>query len=159
MRRTMPAIPVHAPSLAKPIAEAALAALIMLAMANSGKPAEKSIEATVKQVQALATRGPYQPNWTSLQRYKVPQWYMDAKFGIFIHWGVYSVPAFSNEWYPRDMYLVGSPVYKHHLETYGPQSKFGYKEFIPMFQAQKFDAQRWAQLFQEAGAKYVVPVA
>ncbi len=102
---------------------------------------------------------PYEANWDSLKQYKVPAWYQDAKFGIFIHWGVYSVPAFGNEWYPRDMYRQDSPVFKHHVKTFGPQHQFGYKEFIPQFKAEKFDPNAWAELFQKAGAKYVVPVA
>jgi alpha-L-fucosidase len=102
--------------------------------------------------------GPFRPDWNSLSQYKVPDWYRDAKFGIFIHWGVYSVPAFGNEWYPREMYLQGSEVNQHHVSTYGPLSQFGYKDFIPMFKAQKYDPQAWAQLFKEAGARYVVPV-
>jgi len=57
--------------------------------------------------------GPFQPAWDSLENYKVPRWYLDAKFGIFIHWGVYSVPAFQNEWYPRNMYIKGHQAYKH----------------------------------------------
>ncbi|MGC2186569.1 MAG: alpha-L-fucosidase, partial [Terriglobales bacterium] len=85
--------------------------------------------------------------------------YKDAKFGIFIHWGLYSVPAFGNEWYPRNMYTEGSREYKHHLATYGPQDKFGYKDFIPMFKAEHFDPVAWAELFKKSGAKYVVPVA
>ena len=103
--------------------------------------------------------GPFKATWESLETYKVPEWYKDAKFGIFIHWGVYSVPAFGSEWYPRQMYQQGSGEFKHHVETYGPQSKFGYKDFIPMFKAEKFDAKQWADLFKKAGAKYVVPVA
>jgi alpha-L-fucosidase len=103
-------------------------------------------------------QGPYRNDWESLQKYEVPEWYKDAKFGIFIHWGVYSVPAFGNEWYPRNMYRPGTDEYKHHLATYGPQNKFGYKDFIPMFKAQHFDPDAWARLFKEAGAKYVVPV-
>ena len=103
--------------------------------------------------------GPFKATWESLETYKVPEWYQDAKFGIFIHWGVYSVPAFGNEWYPRNMYQQGSGEFKHHVETYGPQSKFGYKDFIPMFKAEKFDAKQWADLFKKAGAKFVVPVA
>jgi len=102
--------------------------------------------------------GPYRPDWESLRNYQVPDWYKDAKFGIFIHWGVYSVPAFGSEWYPRMMYQQGSEEYKHHLATYGPQTKFGYKDFIPRFTADHFDAEKWAALFQEAGAKYVIPV-
>jgi len=101
----------------------------------------------------------YQANWESLKKYQVPDWFRDAKFGIFIHWGVYSVPAFGSEWYPREMYQQGSNEFKHHVETYGPQSKFGYKDFIPMFKAEKFDPVAWVTLFKKAGAKYVVPVA
>jgi alpha-L-fucosidase len=101
----------------------------------------------------------YQATWESLKQYQTPDWFRDAKFGIFIHWGVYSVPAFGSEWYPRNMYQQGSPEFKHHVETYGPQSKFGYKDFIPMFKAEKFDPVQWVTLFKKAGAKYVVPVA
>ena len=101
----------------------------------------------------------YEANWESLKRYEIPEWYKDAKFGIFIHWGAYSVPAFGSEWYPRQMYLQGSPEFKHHVKTYGPQKKFGYKDFVPMFKAEKFDPDHWADLFRKAGAKYVVPVA
>ncbi len=115
--------------------------------------------ALLKRVDGGDRQGPFRPDWDSLQRYEVPEWYKDAKFGIFIHWGVYSVPAFGNEWYPRNMYIEGSAEYKHHLATYGPDDKFGYKDFIPMFKAEHFDAAAWAQLFKKAGAKYVVPVA
>ncbi|MEJ0103697.1 MAG: alpha-L-fucosidase [Bacteroidota bacterium] len=101
----------------------------------------------------------YQANWESLKKYQVPDWFRDAKFGIFIHWGVYSVPAFGSEWYPRNMYEKGSPEFKHHVETYGPQNKFGYKDFVPMFKAEKFNAAQWVDLFKKAGAKYIVPVA
>ena len=101
----------------------------------------------------------YEPTWESLKHYSTPQWYMDAKFGIFIHWGVYCVPAFGNEWYPRNMYLQGTPEFEHHLKTFGPQNKFGYKDFIPMFKAEKFDPAAWADLFRKAGARYVMPVA
>jgi alpha-L-fucosidase len=113
----------------------------------------------LEQVDRQAHDGPFRPDWESLQNYQIPTWYQDAKFGIFIHWGLYSVPAFGSEWYSRNMYEVGSDEYKHHIATYGPQSKFGYKDFIPLFKAEHFDARAWARLFREAGAKYVVPVA
>jgi alpha-L-fucosidase len=103
--------------------------------------------------------GPFVPTWDSLEKFQVPTWYQDAKFGIFIHWGVYSVPAFGNEWYPRNMYLKGTPEFEHHVATYGPQSKFGYKDFIPQFTAEQFDANAWLDLFKRAGARYIVPVA
>jgi len=114
--------------------------------------------AILKEIDRQIDAGPFRADWESLQQYQEPQWYQDAKFGIFIHWGVYSVPAFGNEWYPRNMYQQGSPEFKHHVATYGPQSKVGYKDFIPMFKAEHFDPRAWARLFHEAGAKYVMPV-
>jgi alpha-L-fucosidase len=138
---------------------AAFAVLCGLAFAITGRPADPKLEADLRKVHEGITRGPFRASWDSLQHYQAPEWYLDAKFGIFIHWGVYSVPAFDSEWYPRNMYIASSPVFKHHVETYGPQSKFGYKDFIPMFRAEKFDPEAWAELFRKAGAKYVVPVA
>jgi len=113
----------------------------------------------LKKIDIVNQQGPFRADWESLQKYEVPEWYKDAKFGIFIHWGAYSVPAFGNEWYPRNMYVPGSPEYKHHVATYGPQDKFGYKDFLPMFKAEHFDPVAWAELFKKSGAKYVVPVA
>lgn len=110
-------------------------------------------------IEQMIAKGPFKASWESLQQYSVPDWYQDAKFGIFIHWGLYSVPAFGNEWYARNMYLQGSEEFKHHIETYGAHTTFGYKDFIPMFKAENYDPQQWAQLFKAAGARYVVPVA
>jgi alpha-L-fucosidase len=115
--------------------------------------------ALLNEIDQADHQGPFRPDWESLQSYEAPAWYRDAKFGIFIHWGAYSVPAFGSEWYPRMMYVKGSPEYKHHIDTYGPQDKFGYKDFIPRFKADHFDPAAWAELFKKAGAKYVVPVA
>ena len=103
--------------------------------------------------------GKYEPTWESLAQYEIPQWYKDAKFGIFIHWGPYCVPAFGNEWYPRRMYLQDDPAFEHHRKMYGDHREFGYKDFIPMLTAEKFDAAEWAQLFKDAGARFVMPVA
>ena len=111
------------------------------------------------EIDRVIARGPYTDTWESLSGYRTPEWYMNLKFGIFIHWGVYSVPAFANEWYSRSMYCPGTPEFEHHVKTYGPQSKFGYKDFIPMFMAEKFDPDAWAELFRQAGARYVIPVA
>ena len=110
---------------------------------------------------ALAAQQPekYQATWESLKKYEIPDWFRDAKFGIFIHWGVYSVPAFGSEWYPREMYRKDTKEFKHHVETYGPQAKFGYKDFIPMFKAEKFSPVQWVELFKKSGARYIVPVA
>ena len=101
----------------------------------------------------------YEANVESLSQYTVPEWYKDAKLGIYTHWGPYSVPAWKNEWYPRYMYDVTSEYYKHHKNTWGDQSTFGYKDFIPMFKAEKWDPEYWADLFKRAGAKFAGPVA
>lgn len=107
----------------------------------------------------------------NLEEYTVPEWYQDAKFGIFIHYGVYTVPAYGDEWYGRSMYIKdaksagGDNIFLHHLNTYGATSIFGYKDFIPAFNesitlwSQNNMAEEWAALFNAAGAKYVVPVA
>ena len=101
--------------------------------------------------------GPYTPAWESLRdRYRVPNWFNEARFGIFIHWGLYSVPAHGNEWYERHMYQTDS---KWHTEHYGSPDKFGYKDFIPLFTVKNYQPEDWAELFQRAGARYVVPVA
>ncbi len=116
-------------------------------------------QARLNEIDRVIAQGPYEPNWDSLSAYEPPAWYRNAKFGIFIHWGAYSVPAFSSEWYPRNMYVQGSPEFEHHVKTYGPHKDFGYKDFIPLFTAEKFSADAWMDLFRDAGAKYVVPVA
>jgi len=113
----------------------------------------------IQKIDTVVATGKYHDSWDSLSHYRVPQWYRDAKFGIFIHWGVYSVPAFGSEWYPRNMYIRGSPEYEHHIKTYGDHKKFGYKDFIPMFKAENFRAEQWADVFKAAGADYVVQVA
>lgn len=112
----------------------------------------------MENIMSVIAEGPYSADWESLETYQIPKWYSDAKFGIFIHWGIYSVPAFGNEWYPRLMYQEGSKEYEHHIKTYGKHTEFGYKDFIPMFKAENFDAKEWADLFLESGAKYVMPV-
>jgi len=115
----------------------------------------------------------YEENWESLSNYEIPEWFSDAKLGIFIHWGAYAVPAFGSEWYPRQMYmdtatfsavnehLADGPnsTYLHHKEKWGDQKNFGYKDFIPMFKGENFDATEWLRIFKDAGAKYVIPVA
>ena len=113
----------------------------------------------LRRIDAVIAQGPYTDTWESLSNWQPPEWYRNAKFGIFIHWGVYSVPAFENEWYPRNMYIEGSKVFEHHAKTYGAHKDFGYKDFIPLFKAEKFDPAAWAALFKRAGARYVVPVA
>ena len=113
----------------------------------------------LERVAAVIAAGPFDDTWESLAGYQPPRWFVDGKFGIFIHWGVYAVPAFGNEWYARNMYRQGTPEFEHHRATYGPHDVFGYKDFIDDFTAAAFDPAGWAQLFRQAGAQFVVPVA
>jgi alpha-L-fucosidase len=127
---------------------------------------------------AWATSGPssYTASWSSVDQHPAaPEWFQDAKFGIYYHWGVFSVPAFSNEWYPRNMYIAGSVEYNHHVSVYGDPSVWPYHNFINGAQDKagnwvqfapkltsaggNFDPDDWAQLFLDAGAKFAGPVA
>ena len=119
----------------------------------------KDNSAALAAVDAVIAQGPFDATWESLANYEIPLWFQDAKFGIFLHWGVYSVPAFNSEWYSREMYKEGHVAFDHHLATYGPQKDFGYKDFIPRFTMENFDPAAWAELFRQSGAQYVVPVA
>jgi alpha-L-fucosidase len=96
--------------------------------------------------------------WENLKN-ETPVWLQDAKFGIYVHWGVYTVPAFNSEWYSRSMYMPGTGPNKHHIATYGSLDKFGYKDFIPLFRAERFDPDAWAELFVRAGARFAGTVA
>jgi alpha-L-fucosidase len=99
--------------------------------------------------------GTYEADWVSLEKHEpAPEWFRDAKFGIYMHWGVYSVPAFGSEWYPRNMHMKGSAETKHHQKTYGDPSEFGYHDFVPQFKAEHFDPVEWAALFAQSGAQY-----
>ncbi len=121
--------------------------------------AATSATLVAKPLNAAGSDDPYKPAWESLQNHATPPWFRDAKFGIYFHWGLYSVPAFGNEWYPHWMYLPGRPEYEHHLATYGPLDKFGYKDFASQFTAAHFDADAWVTLFKQSGARYIGPVA
>jgi alpha-L-fucosidase len=101
--------------------------------------------------------GPFQANWASIrQNYRPPAWFADAKFGIFLHWGLYAVPAYHNEWYEKHMY--GEDL-AWHTAHFGAPEAFGYKDFIPKFTADQFDPDAWADLFRRAGARLVMPTA
>ena len=142
---------------------------------------QRVVEDAVKQIPTSMAPGPVKPTWDSLKaNYKVPGWFKGAKFGIFMHFGIFSVPAHGNEWYEKFLYAGGNDsVLKvlggndmalnvnagpnsaraWHTEHFGPPDRFGYKDFIPMFKAEHFDADAWAALFKKAGARYVVPGA
>lgn len=117
------------------------------------------IAAGTTQAQTAAT-APTVQSWDSIKAsYVTPKWFTDGKFGIFMHWGIYSVPARQSEWYVRYMYGGNAGIQREHIANWGPLDKFGYKDFIPMFTAAKWDPDAWAELFRKAGAKYVIPTA
>jgi alpha-L-fucosidase len=108
---------------------------------------------------AAEPTGPFKPDWDSIRaNYVYPEWFRDAKFGIFLHWGLYSVPAHGSEWYVLHMYN-DAPTIQWHTDHFGAPDKFGYKDFIPLFKAENFHPDQWAELFRKAGAKYVMPTA
>jgi alpha-L-fucosidase len=99
--------------------------------------------------------GPFKPSMDSFKQYQCPDWFRDAKFGIWAHWGPQAVPM-DGDWYARGMYEPGNKHYKYHLAHYGHPSEFGYKDVIPLWKAEKWDPDRLMQLYQKAGAKYFV---
>ena len=114
----------------------------------------------------VAAGGPFQPTWESLKSHRDPEWFRDAKFGIYTHWGPVTVGCedcpFGREcgqWYGRELYERNSPVFQFHQERFGDQKKVGYKDVIPLFTAKKFNAEAWAELFARSGAKFAGPVA
>lgn len=100
-------------------------------------------------------KGPFTATRESLTRYRVPEWFRDAKLGLWAHWGPQSAPE-QGDWYARNMYLEGSPVYQWHVRQFGHPSKVGYKDVIPTFRAEKWEPERLMDLYVKAGAKYFV---
>jgi alpha-L-fucosidase len=116
--------------------------------------------ALLRQADQQEHDGPYRPDWETLRNHEIPQWFKDAKFGIFIGWGVYAVPGAVNEWYPHNMYKPGDPAHEDFVKRFGSIDQgAGYKDFIPKFRAEGFDPQDWVKLFKQAGARYVIPIA
>jgi alpha-L-fucosidase len=105
--------------------------------------------------QVPAEHGKFQGTRESLRRYQIPDWFRDAKFGIWAHWGPQSA-AEDGDWYARKMYIEGSPQYNYHLKTYGHPSKFGYKDLVHTWHAERFDPEHLMDLYKAAGAKYFV---
>ena len=104
-------------------------------------------------VSRAATSGPFTADWQSLAAgYRHPDWFRDAKFGIWSHWGPQSVPR-AGDWYARNMYIEGTHQYEHHLKQYGHPSQFGYKDIIPLWKAERFDPDALMALYVKAGAK------
>ncbi|QUD88275.1 alpha-L-fucosidase [Phenylobacterium montanum] len=108
---------------------------------------------------AAAQSGPFQPSWDSLiAQYRAPDWYRDAKLGIWAHWSAQCVPEFG-DWYGRLMYVQGNPYYEHHLRTYGHPSRTGFMQIENLWRAENWEPERLMRLYKAAGAKYFVALA
>lgn len=124
---------------------------------------------------AAQISGPYQPTWESTDKHNAsPEWFRDAKFGVYWHWGAFSTPQHSSEWYPRNMYEPGSSVREHHTQVYGPPEKWGYQNFIkgakdrkgkhvqskPILASKggKFDPEAIVRVVKASGARFAGPV-
>ena len=108
---------------------------------------------TVTETDEPMMTGKYDPTWESLSQYEVPEWFRDAKFGIWAHWGPQCVEG-SGDWMARSMYLEGSSQYKHHVENYGHPSEVGFKDILPKFKAENWDPEKLVALYKKTGAKY-----
>ncbi len=130
----------------------ALLAATALAADPQGGPKSAGAKGDAK---LIIAPGPFKPDFESLRHYQCPDWFRDAKLGIWAHWGPQSVPM-SGDWYARNMYIQGSDQYRHHLQNYGHPTKLGYKDIIPLWKAEKWDPDRLMALYKKAGAKYFV---
>jgi alpha-L-fucosidase len=108
--------------------------------------------------QEQIANGPFQPTWQSLKKYKTPEWYKDAKFGIWAHWDPQSQPG-QGDWYARGMYNEGSRQYNFHVKTYGHPSKFGFKDVINVWKGENWNPHQLMELYKRAGAQFFVGMA
>jgi len=108
-----------------------------------------------QQIKPPVSEGPFKPTDESLKLYQYPEWFRDAKFGIWAHWGPQAVPR-QGDWYARRMYQENDSAYKYHIEHYGHPSQFGFKDIIPLWKAEKWDPDKLMELYKKAGAKYFV---
>ncbi len=132
---------------------------VFTASAQDGPHTTPEIVAQAAAAGATIPPGKFRPTWDSIRtNYSTPEWLRDAKFGLFMHWGLYAVPAHASEWYEKHMY--GNPgITQWHTEHFGSPDKFGYKDFIPQFTCSNWNPEAWAELFKKSGAKFIIPTA
>ena len=116
------------------------------------------LQAKAQQADYTIASGPFKPTDESLKQYKYPEWFRDAKLGFWSHWGPQAVPR-QGDWYAKKMYIEGDADYKYHVAHYGHPSKFGYKDIIPLWKAERWDPEKLMALYKKAGAKYFVSMA
>lgn len=127
--------------------------LIVLAVSLSVDVLAQSYQVTVSEQHEKMMEGTFEPTWESLKNYKVPEWFRNAKFGIWAHWGPQCVEG-SGDWMARSLYIEGSPEYKYHVEHYGHPSEVGFKDIIPLFKAEKWDPDKLVAFYKKIGAQY-----
>jgi alpha-L-fucosidase len=137
------------------VIKAAIASIPVLAM---GRAFEASNFAAKKSSNESSVPGPFKPTWNSLSNYEVPDWFRDAKFGIWAHWGPQCQPE-HGDWYARSMYIEGSDDYNFHLKKYGHPSKFGFKDVIHEWKAERWQPEELVKKYKDAGAKYFFAMA
>ena len=125
----------------------------ILALARLARAAEHS-----QLFQGEVPSGPFLPFWESLKSYQCPDWFRDAKFGIWAHWSPQCVPE-QGDWYARNMYIQGMPQYEYHVKNYGHPSKFGYKDICHLWKAERWNPDALVKLYKRAGAEYLVSLA
>jgi len=137
------------------IANATLIAPVLRRFTAAGE-AKHSLEEVIAKM--IYQSGPFEPSWESLKNYECPEWFRDAKFGIWTHWSPQQVPE-QGDWYARNMYIQGHRHYNYHVQHYGHPSKFGYKDICRLWTLEKWDPEGLMDLFVRAGAKYFVALA
>jgi len=128
--------------------------LPVMALAQKVEAVDKALNRNF----GLMASDPFMPDWNSLSAYRIPDWFRNAKFGIWAHWGPQCQPEYG-DWYAREMYMEGSKKYRYHLETYGHPSKFGFKDVINEWKADRWNPGDLLALYKKAGAKYFMALA
>lgn len=116
-----------------------------------------AIDNYIEKIDEVIASGKFKDTWESLSQYKIPDWYKENKFGLFVHWGCYSVPAVQSEWFPREMYQKGTPSWEWRVKNLGENGD--YRTIVERFHPDKFNADEWAELFYKSGAKHIMPVS
>lgn len=134
------------------------AQLLAVSNAHAQIPSNAKPAVIVDTTKEPVTPGKFQPTWQSLQQYQVPEWFRDAKFGIWAHWGPQCEPE-RGDWYAREMYGQGNSRYNFHVSRYGHPSEFGFKDVIHEFKAENWDPEKLMELYKSAGAEYFFALA
>ena len=127
--------------------------LLCAAFTSCSQTPESPYEVPVSEADEPMMTGKFEPTWESLKNYEVPEWYRNAKFGIWAHWGPQCVEG-TGDWMARSLYMEGSNVYKHHVEHYGHPSEVGFKDIIPLFKAEHWNPDSLVAFYKQIGAQY-----